>query len=136
VLQGVKPNLTEADRRRWIAESSANFSVQSCYTIIAAGNHSDTLDPNPVTVLNRLWLKDLPSKIGVFGWRLLQNKLATREDLFKKGILSDIINKFCVFCCCISENHNNLFFECPLACRVWTDIYGWLGLTPVNHEVG
>jgi hypothetical protein len=53
VLQGIKPNLQQSDRRRWIAESSGNFSVQSCYTVIAAGNHSNMLDPNPVTVLNR-----------------------------------------------------------------------------------
>jgi hypothetical protein len=68
------------------------------------------LDPNIVTALNELWLNDLPSKIDVFGWRLLQHKLATREDLFKKGILSDIINKACVFSCCTSESHNHLFF--------------------------
>ncbi|MCH90209.1 hypothetical protein A2U01_0011120 [Trifolium medium] len=61
VLQGIKPNLNEDGRPRWIAKSLDNFSVKPCYNIIAAVNPSEMLDHNIVTALNDLWLNDLPS---------------------------------------------------------------------------
>jgi hypothetical protein len=104
VLQGIKPNINEEDKRRWIADPSGNFSVHSCYNLLVSSNQIDMVDHNVIRALNDLWLNDIPSKIGVSGWRLMLNKLATREDLFNKGIITNIINRSCVFCCCISEN--------------------------------
>ncbi|PNX75764.1 hypothetical protein L195_g031705 [Trifolium pratense] len=66
VLQGIKPNFIEDDRRRYPTLSGI-FSVKSCYNLIASNNLSKTLDDNLVRALNELWMNDIPSKIGVFG---------------------------------------------------------------------
>ncbi|PNX76457.1 hypothetical protein L195_g038848 [Trifolium pratense] len=67
VLQGIKLNSIEDDRRRWTADPSGNFSLNSCYHLIASNNLSDTLDDNLVMALNELRMNDIPSKISVFG---------------------------------------------------------------------
>ncbi|PNX94729.1 hypothetical protein L195_g017907, partial [Trifolium pratense] len=55
LLADVKPVQARADRRKWVPESSG---------------HQFTL-----------WLNDVPSKVGMFGWRLLLAKLPTRASL-------------------------------------------------------
>ncbi|PNX61621.1 cysteine-rich receptor-like protein kinase, partial [Trifolium pratense] len=38
-----------------------------------------------LTALHKLWKNNVPSKVGVFGWRLLLDKLPTRANLASKG---------------------------------------------------
>ncbi|GAU28878.1 hypothetical protein TSUD_293300 [Trifolium subterraneum] len=67
VLQGIKPNINEEDKCRWIADPSGNFSVHSCYNLLVSSSQTDMVDHNVIRALNDLWLNDIPSKIGVFG---------------------------------------------------------------------
>ncbi|MCI01099.1 putative ribonuclease H protein, partial [Trifolium medium] len=82
ILEGVRPNSDEEDKRRWIADSSDIFAVQSYYNFPSSFNSIELLNHNIVRALQELWSNDVQSKIDVFGWRLLQNKLVTREELF------------------------------------------------------
>ncbi|PNX61812.1 hypothetical protein L195_g060848, partial [Trifolium pratense] len=50
----------------------------SCNTIV--------LDSNVVIAVKKLWKNDVPSKVNVFGWRLLLEKLPTRAALNHRGI--------------------------------------------------
>jgi hypothetical protein len=95
-------------------ESSGNFSVKSFYNIIAAINFPDMLDYNLVIALNELWMNNIPSKIDVFGWRLLHNKLATRGKLFNKRIITDIslISLVC-FAAVYPRTTHIFFFSVP-----------------------
>ncbi|PNX58407.1 hypothetical protein L195_g050897, partial [Trifolium pratense] len=38
-----------------------------------------------LVAIRKLWKNDLPSKVGVFGWRLLLEKLPTRVALAHRG---------------------------------------------------
>jgi hypothetical protein len=50
-----------------------------------------TTDDTMVIALKRLWKNNIPSKISIFGWKLLLEKLQTREALYhKKGSLPTI----------------------------------------------
>lgn len=40
----------------------------------------------------------LPSKIAVFGWKLMQERLPTRVELLKRELIRDIQQQSCVFC--------------------------------------
>lgn len=40
----------------------------------------------------------LPSKTLIFAWRVLINKIATRDALLRKGVLRDDADKCCVLC--------------------------------------
>ncbi|XP_045791751.1 uncharacterized protein LOC123886477 [Trifolium pratense] len=83
LLEQVRPNRASSDRRRWSSNSDCSFSVRSAYMVLQ-DRRVGTLDTYTVAALKRLWKNNVPLKISVFGWRLLLEKLPTREALFRK----------------------------------------------------
>ncbi|XP_045802541.1 uncharacterized protein LOC123896163 [Trifolium pratense] len=87
LLEQVRPNRASSDRRRWSSNSDGSFSVRSTYMVLQDKRVGTTLDTNTVAALKRLWKNNVPSKVSVFGWRLLLEKLPTREALFCKELV-------------------------------------------------
>lgn len=44
-------------------------------------------DEELLAAIKRFWITSVPSKISVFGWRLLQDKLPTRLECGEEGSL-------------------------------------------------
>jgi hypothetical protein len=70
---------------------------------------------------------DVPSKVNLFGWRLLLNRLPTRAALNRRGILLNSHDLRCVFCLSHNEDNAHLFFYCPFSNGIWNVVFGWLG---------
>ncbi|MCI07213.1 hypothetical protein A2U01_0028278, partial [Trifolium medium] len=73
LLLDINLNMNCADRWRWISGDAA---------------------------VKILWKNDMPSKVNVFGWRLLLEKLPTRDALASKGTSRatfDLVNYQLVF---------------------------------------
>ncbi|PNX66294.1 F-box family protein [Trifolium pratense] len=87
-----------------------------------------TLDTNAAAAFSRLWKSDVPSKINVFGWRLLLNRLPTRTALHRRGVLSNPFELSCVLCFRHREEEAHLFFSCYFSKVVWCKVLNWLGL--------
>ncbi|MCI05671.1 putative ribonuclease H protein, partial [Trifolium medium] len=66
---------------RWKPDNSGMFSVKSTYSLLQNGRTMREINTNMLTSLQQLWKNDIPSKVGVFGWRLLLGKLPTRAAL-------------------------------------------------------
>lgn len=65
-----------------------------------------------------VWHKYIPSKIYVFAWRLLQNKLPTKNNMSRRNIIPST-ELACSADCGISETDHQIFIECGLADSVW-----------------
>jgi hypothetical protein len=61
-----------------------------------------------------MWKNNVPSKISIFGWRLLLEKLPTRESLFNKGVITNVLDRGCVLCCNNVETTTHIFFNVML----------------------
>jgi len=87
-----------------------------------------------------LWQKDIPLKVVVFAWRLFRNRLPTKDDLSRRGILNDD-SCLCVAGCGSLETAHHLFLHCSLFGSVWYLINSWIGfstavpLLPSEHFV-
>jgi hypothetical protein len=136
LLVGVSLQANTPDRWRWTPETAGNFTVSSCYTFLVAAAPQILLDENTVKALQELWLNDLPTKVSIFAWRLLQNKLATRDELSNRGIILDPVHKTCVLCFCLAETCDHLFFLCPFTHKIWTMVGEWLGVANFMQNVG
>jgi hypothetical protein len=66
---------------------------------------------------------NVPPKIQLFLWLLSHNKLATIDNLNKKGIKKP---KQCCFCA-EEESIVHLFFECVVAKAVWSYVQECMG---------
>ncbi|CAJ2647899.1 unnamed protein product [Trifolium pratense] len=60
------------------------FSVNSCYNLLTQIGTAETTNPWLLEAIQKMWKIDVPSKVGVFGWRLLLEKLPTRDVLASK----------------------------------------------------
>ncbi|CAJ2661771.1 unnamed protein product [Trifolium pratense] len=125
-----------ADRRRWNSESSGMFSIKSVHLFLQSRLELFITEPGLLDALHKLWKNDIPSKVGVFGWRLLLDKLPTRAALASKGILSNYHDLPCVFCFQAVEDINHLFFSCYKVLDVWRQVYSWMGFDPNCLVVG
>jgi hypothetical protein len=56
---------------------------------------------NVLNAIRKHWLNDVPSKVAVFGWRLLQGRLPTKSALQYKGILLNPHDLPCAFVFCL-----------------------------------
>jgi hypothetical protein len=88
---------------------------------------------NVLNAIRKHWLNDVPSKVAVFGWRLLQGRLPTKSALQYKGILLNPHDLPCAFCVLSPEDCTHLFFHCLFTKRVWEAVFRWIGKSlPVN----
>ncbi|GAU32897.1 hypothetical protein TSUD_393180 [Trifolium subterraneum] len=84
LLVGISLQADTDDSWRWIPESTCLFSVKSCYNALLQNNQLEELDSNVLNAIKHLWRNDVPSKILVFGWRLLLERLPTRLALTQR----------------------------------------------------
>jgi hypothetical protein len=75
-----------------------------------------------------LWLKPVPLKVNIFVWRLFLNRLPTKLNLHRRGVL-DEQQLSCATSCGKLEDLDHLFFQCDVYGRLWSMISNWLGVT-------
>ena len=64
-----------ADRWVWVADQSSIYSTQSAYEVLWEGVAEENLED----CFRVLWKIRIPSKIAVFAWRLLRDRLPTTQ---------------------------------------------------------
>jgi hypothetical protein len=128
VLQDV--NLTaQEDSWRWKYDTNGVFSVKSTYTLvfdlmIERGNFA----PDLMSAFRAVWKGPTPSKVQGFVWMMLLDRIPTKSNLFRRGVLQQPQDQVCVLCGSCVENSIHLFIYCTFAIQVWDRITNWLGL--------
>ncbi|KAK2437817.1 hypothetical protein QL285_022666 [Trifolium repens] len=113
-----------------MADEEGEFSVKSSYCYLveeleAAGEEEVGL----VNVLSHIWESPAPSKIIAFSWQLLLDRIPTRTNLEKRGMLPVGAPWECLGCVGMCENSTHLFLHCPCVMWVWGEIFKWLGIS-------
>ncbi|XP_058742452.1 uncharacterized protein LOC131614937 [Vicia villosa] len=134
LLAGISLNSATLDKPCWPWDSCGYFSVKSCYAKLLQGQDASPIDPSYKSCLNVVWDSLIPQKVKLFGWRLLRNRLATRDQLIRRGILEGDDNCRCPLCNSAAESSEHLFLRCNWSVRIWADIWGWLGILPLRNN--
>jgi len=104
---------TVSDNWRWLLDPLHGYSVWEAYWFIT--HSSDMLDRS---FLNDVWHRHIPSKVSLLVWRLLRNRLATKDNLVWRGVL----HANCIMCgaawCDSNETTTHLFLCCDNYCDV------------------
>lgn len=117
------------DRVKWCPKQDGIFISKSCYNVLREKVVAvDPLQVEHVHSLCSLWKVTTPSKIKVFGWRLLTDRLPTRDHLVRRNIIQGEYNRVCVLCFEMEENLSHILFHCNKIREVWETIYNWLGI--------
>ncbi|CAI8613625.1 unnamed protein product [Vicia faba] len=82
---------------RWETKIDGEYAVRDGYRVVTdlGGTIAQKLDQNEV--LSSLWESKLPSKIFIFGWRYLKDRVATKLKLMCKGVIHKNEDGQCVF---------------------------------------
>lgn len=83
--------------------------------------------------IRKVWNKLVPLKVTSFAWRLLQNRIPSCDNLYRRGIISQEHLKY-VFCEAEMESSLHLFLTCDVSYKVWCVILKWLGFSLVIHR--
>ena len=105
----------------WKLHSSHKYTVQFACSYLIAVDTNTTEDFHAV-----------PLKVNIFVWRLFLNRLATKDNLWKRNVL-DVSLVSCATSCGELEDMDHLFFKCDHYGRLWLLISHWLGIDTVLH---
>jgi len=77
-----------------------------------------------------VWHKQVPSKVFLFAWRLLCDRILTKLNLVRRCVLQPNDN-FCVGGCGYIESTDHLFIRCNIFGSIWYLVCKWLDITSI-----
>ncbi|GAU20019.1 hypothetical protein TSUD_273540 [Trifolium subterraneum] len=122
VLQG-----DATDRWVWNLHPSQSYSVRSAYSYLTASDGSSMED-----FASFLWVKSVPLKVNIFIWRIFLNRLPTKDNLLRRGVI-EVHQELCSTNCGKAEDAVHLFIQCDVYSQVWHLVLNWLGLSTALH---
>ncbi|KAL8556294.1 hypothetical protein ACS0TY_003931 [Phlomoides rotata] len=123
----------EEDRWQWIHSCSGLFTVTSAYQIRDHSEQEESADQLCSIAFKRLWKSFAPRRYQAIIWKLLHNRMPTKDRLQRIGIIPASEATTCALCGEEKETAIHLFLFCSFAREVWSKIQGWLGITMVPH---
>ncbi|PNX96793.1 ribonuclease H, partial [Trifolium pratense] len=141
---------TQPDTLTWDDTKDGIYSVKSGYhAIIDWDSNSNTNNAassnRPMEIWKTLWKFKVPPKYSHLLWRILNNAIPVKGNLFKKGVKCDPL---CPRCLNHVESIQHVFLECEWAKKVWfaspltlnlnlnqlTDFYDWFTFVTNNTD--
>jgi hypothetical protein len=118
ILDFVNLTLVE-DVWRWVPDPNGFFTVSSAYNLLVKElRTSDGLTPDVALVFEQIWESQAPSKVIVFSWQLLYDRIPTKCNLDHRSILSPDVSRDCVGCVGFVESSTRLFLHCSSAIAI------------------
>jgi hypothetical protein len=116
----------------WNLAPDGVFSVKSSVESLA--KELVVVEPLPLfegSIFAKIWESPAPSKVIVFSWQLLYDRVPTKSNLAKRGVLQHGDRGNCVWCLDCIETSQHLFLHCKVAMWVWYEVFRWLGVVIV-----
>lgn len=111
----------------WSFNSSKEFTVISCYNRFKEKFSGPPLNPIIIKRVDLLWKVRVPPKILFFSWRIIHNKIATKDQLWKRGIVLDGNDANFVFCSLEEKSILHLLGGCPVLVGIWRKVFDRIG---------
>jgi hypothetical protein len=116
----------------WKHDSSGFYSVKSAFLKLSRSTVDEVIFyMEEERLLPKVWKTWAPSKMKVFSWQLMQDRLSTRQNLWTRGVIADVSALTCVLYSLRHESVDHLFGSCNHISQVWYDILRWLGVESV-----
>ncbi|KAM6543068.1 hypothetical protein CsatB_007515 [Cannabis sativa] len=99
----------------WNYNNTGDYTVQSGYHFACSLEDQDISTSNS-SWWSEFWNLNLPSKVKIFGWRVLQNTLPCAAALFQRKVITSAA---CSLCSNAWESVGHALFSCKHAKAVW-----------------
>ncbi|XP_057809099.1 uncharacterized protein LOC131023572 [Salvia miltiorrhiza] len=129
VLYRISLRHSVSDSILWKGANAGKFSTKEMYSNIHKAIF--TANNSPVAFKD-IWAKGVPIKVSSFAWRALLDRIPTRENLLKRGIMLGNGGHCCPLCSCLLESTDHLLLLCMFSVKVWELIYKWMNISPIS----
>ncbi|XP_057803519.1 uncharacterized protein LOC131018833 [Salvia miltiorrhiza] len=111
------------DSRIWVTSKDGMFHPRDLYFAIA---NASTSEEQATDHWPSLWWKAIPLKVSAFVWKALLDRLPTKDNLIKRGILHSQEDGVCSLCWVQDESSCHVLLICYEALLVWSKVCGWI----------
>jgi len=122
---------SRSDREDWWSctlSQDGRYSVKSAYSHLVQGLPGVGVRSElTLEAVSQVWKSCVPSKVVVFSWQLILDRIPTRRNLLGRGVHLPVGGLGCVFCEASSESSLHLFISCSFILPVWYQVPRWLG---------
>ncbi|KAJ9550970.1 LOW QUALITY PROTEIN: hypothetical protein OSB04_015015 [Centaurea solstitialis] len=124
-LSSLMQHKAEGGGWSWELESSKNYTVSSLRKLIDGVSL-------PIADLQTEWIRWIPSKTNVLLWRILTNRLATKDNLQNRGVIMPSTE--CPLCLSSSECLDHLMATCSTTKLISAHLTNWVDWWPVGEH--
>jgi len=123
MLHNVVFQESSTDTWRWLLDPIHGYTVRGTYhflTTSGAGVDRSRVDD--------VWHRYIPSKVSLFVWRLLRDRLPTKNNLARRRVIQTT-DTACSAGCGELETASHLFLGCDIYRSLWLLVLHWLGIS-------
>ncbi|GKV26407.1 hypothetical protein SLEP1_g35721 [Rubroshorea leprosula] len=131
MIEDEKISEGDPDRWEWTHDKRGQYSTKTAYSLLSL----EQGEVNEAKTFKRIWNPSLPSKISAFSWQLLLDRIPTKANLLRRGVIKDATEAKCALCNEEEEDSTYLFLNCKIARWVWMACSKWWGTNiTVNRD--
>lgn len=123
---GFNPVRGQRDKWVWIKEGSGKYSVSSAYEILQGEQEGSELE---ALIFRKLWSAKTPSNSTALAWKVLLQRIQTKDELGKRRALPVGVGLDCYLCDGHGESCQHLFLGCKFSWKVWMRVLSWWGIS-------
>ncbi|GKC79663.1 RNA-directed DNA polymerase, eukaryota, partial [Tanacetum coccineum] len=114
----LEPVILSSSKDRWICDLNGDgmFRVKEVRSLL------DNIFLPSADVPTR-WVKFVPIKINIFAWRARLDRLPTRSNLVRRGVV--MVSVLCPMCGTVTEDIFHVLFRCDMAVFIFRKICRW-----------
>ncbi|GKV32816.1 hypothetical protein SLEP1_g41389 [Rubroshorea leprosula] len=109
------------NRREWSPSTEGQYSTKIAYQRLSMPRKN----PEEEKIFKRVWNPTVPSKVAAFNWKTLLDRIPTKLNLIRRGIIKDMADGKCVLCEEKNEDADHLFLKCRVAKGLWKACAHW-----------
>lgn len=124
----------EEDRWSWRHSTNGCYSTSKAYQHIMQEKAQNDVRQQEKKEFKWLWNCYAPRRVQAITWKILKQRMATKENLQKRGVLHSDEELMCSFCGEERETDFHLFFDCKFSRLLWNNYYDWLNIMVVSQS--
>ncbi|GKV45602.1 hypothetical protein SLEP1_g52666 [Rubroshorea leprosula] len=122
----------KTDVWEWIHSNNGVYTTRSAYKALTMELKREQLG----VTLQKVWNAMVPNKVSAFSWQLLQDKIPTKANLLKRGIIQNMEDCKCEFCGHQIEETSHIFTHYKVAYYLWNACFRWWGFRTALDKEG
>ncbi|GKU98551.1 hypothetical protein SLEP1_g11543 [Rubroshorea leprosula] len=130
MIEEVKITPSRPNRWEWSHSTEGQYSTKIAYQRISMPRKN----PEEEKIFKRVWNPTVPSKVVAFNWKALLDRIPTKLNLIKRGIIKAMAEGKCVLYEEETEDVDHLFLKCKVAGGLWQPCANWWGTNFTLHR--